>query len=150
MKKFLISACTILFLVSLASAQTSTWNQDFQKAMALSHKTGKPVLVNFSGSDWCTWCMKLDKEVFSRQAFKKYAKKNLVLILVDSPNYKKLSPELIAQNEELKNRFAIEGFPTIVLLDSTGKTLGRTGYMPGGPDKYVANLKQIIAGPKKP
>jgi protein disulfide-isomerase len=149
MKKLWISGLVVLFMVSLASAQTGTWNQDFKKAMAESEKTGKPVLVDFSGTDWCSWCMKLDKEVFAQQVFQKFAKDSLVLMLAAFPKKKPLTAELTAQNEELAKKFSIEGFPTVVLLDSKGETLGVTGYMPGGPDKYVKHLKVIIAGSKK-
>jgi len=148
MKKWILFLAAT-FMVSLASGQTSAWNQDFKKAMALSEKTGKPVLVDFSGTDWCSWCIKLDKEVFARQAFKKYAKKNLVLMLAAFPRRTELSPELKAQNEGLAKRFSVEGFPTVVILNSKGETLGMTGYRPGGPDEYVKHLKEIIAGTNK-
>jgi protein disulfide-isomerase len=150
MKKSFIIALAISFTAVLACAQTSTWNQDFKKAQALSLKTGKPMLIDFSGTDWCSWCMKLDKEVFSRQAFKKYAKKNLVLMLAAFPKKTELSAELKAQNDELAKKYSVEGFPTVVILNSKGETLGVTGYMPGGPEEYVKHLKGIIAGAKKP
>jgi len=148
MKKLIFLSLLMLFFASCASAQTKTWNQDFKKAMAESQKTGKPILVDFAGSDWCSWCIRLEKEVFSRPAFQKYAKKNLVLMLADFPRKKKLSAEVIAQNEELSKKYSIEGYPTVVLLSSKGETLGVTGYQQGGAEKYVEHLKGIISGPK--
>ena len=150
MKKTLAFAWAIVFTAVLACTQTSTWNQDFKKAQALSLKTGKPMLIDFSGTDWCSWCMKLDKEVFSQPAFKQYAEKNLVLMLAAFPKKTELPAELKAQNDELAKKYSVEGFPTVVLLNSKGETLGVTGYMPGGPDEYVKHLKGIIEGGKKP
>jgi protein disulfide-isomerase len=149
MKKLIFLSFLMLFFASCASAQTKTWNQDFKKAMAESQKTGKPVLIDFAGSDWCSWCIRLEKEVFSRPAFRKYARKNLVLMLADFPRMKKLTAEVVAQNEELKNKYEVEGFPTVVLLNSKGETLGVTGYQQGGAEKYVEHLKGIIGGVKK-
>lgn len=153
MKRRLLLWLTLWFAmflsVSSASAQTGSWNQDYKKAVAESHKTGKPILIDFSGTDWCTWCMKLDKEVFNQQAFKKYAEKNLVLMLAAFPKKKPLNVELTAQNEELAKKYAIEGFPTVVVLSSKGETLGVTGYQPGGAEKYVEHLKGIIGEAKK-
>ena len=148
MKKSLAFALAITLTAVLVSAQTSTWNQDFKKAMALSQKTGKPVLIDFSGTDWCSWCIKLDKEVFSKRAFKQYAKKDLILMLAAFPKWAPLAADLKAQNEELAQKFSVEGFPTVVLLNSKGETIGRTGYQPGGPEKYVQHLKEIIGGSK--
>jgi protein disulfide-isomerase len=139
----------VLFLVSCASAQTGLWNQDYQKAQAESRKTGRPILIDFAGSDWCSWCIRLEKEVFSQPAFQKYAKENLVLMLADFPKKKKLDANVAAQNAELEKKYAIEGFPTVVLLNSKGETLGVTGYQEGGAEKYVEHLKGIITGPKK-
>jgi protein disulfide-isomerase len=149
MKKAFLLLLVAILIPFGAAAQTSTWNQDYQKALAESQKSGKPLLIDFSGTDWCPWCMKLDREVFSQDAFKKYAKDNLTLLLVDFPRKKQLSPELRKQNEELAGKFKIEGFPTVVILNSKGETLGVTGYQEGGAQKYVEHLKGIIEGPKK-
>jgi protein disulfide-isomerase len=153
MKKRLILGLALvssmLLSVSFAQAQTKTWNQDMKKAMAESKSTGKPILIDFSGTDWCSWCMKLDKEVFAQRAFRKYAKKNLVLMLAAFPRRTPLSADLKAQNEDLAKKYNVEGFPTVVLLNSKGETLGVTGYQQGGADNYVKHLQGIIEGTKK-
>ncbi len=122
------------------------WLTDYQAALKLAAEQNKPVLLDFTGSDWCGWCIKLDKEVFSKDEFKKYAEENLILVKIDFPRKGTQSAELKKQNEELSQKYGIEGFPTIVLLNSKGETIGETGYQPGGADKYVEMLKQMVAG----
>lgn len=104
----------------------------------------RPILVDFSGSDWCGWCIRLDREVFSKAAFKTYAENNLVLLLLDFPRSKPQSAELKRVNQGLAEKFNIEGFPTILLLDADGRELARTGYRPGGAEAYVEHLKTLV------
>lgn len=122
----------------------ATWLTDFEKAQKLAKDSGKPILVNFSGSDWCYWCIKLDKEVFHEKAFKEYAAENLVLMLVDTPSKTKQPAELKKQNDALKAQFSIRGFPTVILLDSEGKKVAQTGYKDGGAEKYVEHIKSLL------
>ena len=103
-----------------------------------------PILVDFSGSDWCGWCIRLDNEVFSKPAFKEYAGKHLVLLLLDYPRSKPQTDEVKRQNRELAEQFGIEGYPTVVLLDANGKELARTGYQRGGAEAYVEHLKKLL------
>ncbi len=121
-----------------------SWLTSFAAAKAEAAKRNVPILADFSGSDWCGWCIKLDKEVFSTEAFKKYASQNLVLLLVDFPRMKSQSEEVKKQNNDLAEKLEIQGFPTVVLMDSTGKIIGRTGYRPGGGDSYVAHLRKLL------
>lgn len=120
------------------------WLDNFEKAKIQAAKQQVPILVNFSGSDWCGWCKRLDKEVFSEEAFKKYAKENLVLFVADFPRYKSLPDEISKQNKYLANEYGIQGFPTILLVDQDGKLIARTGYRPGGPKDYIQHLKGLI------
>ncbi len=149
MKRFFIAGLAAFLLIGRIAAQTSSWNQDYASASAEAKKSGKLLLIDFSGSDWCPWCIKLDKEVFNQPAFKKYAKGNLVLMLADFPRKKKLPEAVKKQNETLAQKFNIEGFPTVVLLDASGKTIAVTGYQPGGAKAYVKHLKALIAKPAK-
>lgn len=147
MRKYNLMLTGLLLIASVAaSAQTSTWGQDYSAALAEAKKSGKPVLVNFSGSDWCKWCVALDKEVFSKEVFKDYAEDNLVLVLIDTPAKKELKSAVAKQNDELKKKFAIRGFPTVLLVDSEGKVLAQTGYQYGGAEKYVEHLKGLVKG----
>ncbi len=138
----LLLAAMLFGIMGAASAED--WGQDFDKALKEAKESGKPVLVDFSGSDWCGWCVKLEKEVFSKDEFKEFAKKNLVCLLVDFPRKKEQSAELKKKNKELSEKYKIEGFPTVLLLDATGKELDRTGYQEGGPTAYVKYLKEAI------
>src|SRR5687767_6717334 len=98
--------------VPIAFAATG-WDDDYEKALAKAKAENKMVLLDFTGSDWCGWCIKLDKEVFSKKEFKDYAKENLVLVEVDFPQGKNQSKKLKEQNAKLKQEFGVRGFPTI-------------------------------------
>lgn len=119
------------------------WIQNFEEAKRLAAETKRPILADFTGSDWCGWCIKLDKEVFSQAAFQTYAEANLVLFVADFPR-KAQADDLKKQNRQLADQYGIEGFPTILLLDATGKELARTGYRPDGAEEYVAHLKSLL------
>lgn len=148
MKKWLMVLAAVA--VGAGAYASEGWETDFAKASAKAKAEGKHILIDFSGSDWCGWCVKLDKEVFSQAAFKDYAKENLVLVLADFPHDKsKQSAELQKQNNELKDKFGIRGFPTVFILNPEGKTVNKTGYQAGGPEAYVEYIKKVIAEAKK-
>ncbi len=118
---------------------------DFEAAKAKAVKEGKPIFINFTGTDWCGWCIKLEKEVFSKKAFQDYAKENLVLVEVDFPRKKEQTAELKEQNKKLDKEYGVEGYPTLYLLDAQGKKLTEDiGYREGGPEAYVAHLKSLL------
>ncbi|MBM3857196.1 MAG: thioredoxin family protein [Verrucomicrobia bacterium] len=129
-----------LILVTTCLSAADLWMTDYPAALKKASKENKLVLLDFTGSDWCPWCMKLDKELFSQPAFEKYAEKNLVLVLVDFPQGKKKSEQseaLKQQNQELQTKFKIEGYPTLILLDAQGKQLKSSNYLSGGPEAFV-------------
>ena len=127
------------------------WTTDYEAALAQAKKEKKYVIADFTGSDWCGWCIKLKEEVFDKPEFHAWAKDNAVLLELDFPRNKKLPEELQKQNEKLRERFKIEGYPTIVFLDASGKQLGRGGYVEGGPAKWIAEAeKQSKVKSKKP
>lgn len=142
-----IISMSLLCLPSFGSAdENEDWLTDFEAAVAKAETEKKPLLVNFTGSDWCGWCIRLDKEVFSKPAFKEYAAQELVLVEIDFPRRKeKLSEELKVQNKELAERFKVRGYPTILLLSADESLIGRTGYREGGAEAYVAHIKEMIA-----
>ena len=129
---------------AVATEAAPEWQTDFKKASEAAKESGKYMLLNFSGSDWCGWCIKLDNEVFSKAEFKTYAAQDLVLVMLDFPRRKPQSDELKKQNRELMEKYGVRGFPTIIVLSPTGELAGQTGYRPGGPEKYVEHLKGII------
>jgi protein disulfide-isomerase len=114
-----------------------------EKAVEATKKDGKDILVDFTGSDWCGWCIKLNKEVFSTPEFATYAKANLVAVEVDFPQKKKLSDAQKKQNQALADKYKIEGYPTIIVLNSDGKKVGELGYQPGGPKAFIASLEKL-------
>jgi thioredoxin-related protein len=146
MKK--IAMFVFALCVGLSVFASSGWMTDMDKAMKLSAKTGKPILADFSGSDWCGWCVKLDREVFSQKTFKDFAKKNLILVLLDFPRSKPMTAKLKKQNAALAAKYGIRGYPTVLLLDSKGKVIVKTGYRSGGPQKYIKFLKSKIPAKK--
>ena len=119
------------------------WDDDYEKSLAKGKTESKMVLLDFTGSDWCSWCIKLDKEVFSQKAFKDYAKDNLVLVELDFPQSKSQTKKLKEQNEKLSKEYNVQGYPTIIVLDSEGKKLGQLGYLEGGPDAFIAELNKL-------
>lgn len=130
--------------------EAGAWGISYKAAVAQAKKEKKLILVDFTGSDWCGWCIKLKKEVFDTDEFKKWAKDNVVLLEIDFPRDKsKLTAATQKQNEELKNTYKITGFPTILFLDADGKQQGKSGYMAGGPEAWTKNAQQIVDKYKK-
>lgn len=122
------------------------WLQDFAAAKAKAKAENKHLLLDFTGSDWCSWCIKLDEEVFAKAAFQGEAPKHFVLVKLDYPNDKSLVTEAVrAQNEELQGRYQIEGYPTILLTDCDGVVYAQTGYREGGADDYNTHLAELKA-----
>ena len=121
------------------------WLTDFTKAKADAKMSKKMILADFSGSDWCGWCIKLDKEVFQKSIFKKFAKENLILLMVDFPRYEKNQSSAIKkQNIAMAEKYNVEVFPTVLILDFNGKVVAKTGYQRGGAQAYVDNLKKLM------
>lgn len=125
--------------------QPGEWLTNYQQALDAAKKSNKPIVMNFTGSDWCIWCKKLSKEVFTQKPFIDYATANLVLLKLDFPKSIKQTDEEKQQNESLAKQFKIEGFPTLVILDKNGKEINRASYQEGGAEKYVEYLKALIA-----
>lgn len=124
--------------------QMGEWTEDQFLAFQTAKDLKLPVLMDFTGSDWCPWCVKLDKEIFSQKDFLDYAKKHFILLKLDFPNEKEQSAELKKQNTALSKKYKINGFPTIIVADADGKVLFRTGYRPGGAKKYIVHLEAMM------
>jgi thioredoxin-related protein len=126
-------------------AVEATWLTNFDIAQARARSEKKLLLIEFTGSDWCPPCIMLGRQVFSQPEFKDYAAQHLVLLEVDFPRMKELSPEQRTANEKLAEQFGIDGFPTVIILDSSGRKIGELGYMPGGPKPFIAALEELRA-----
>ncbi|MBL8843139.1 MAG: thioredoxin family protein [Planctomycetes bacterium] len=127
-----------------AQVQGDSWLTDFAAAQKLAKKSKKPLLVDFTGSDWCGWCIKLDEEVFSKAEFKTWAAENVVLVKLDFPRKTKLPDELAKQNKELAAKYSIQGYPTILFLDAKGEKIEQSGYLEGGPEKWIADAEKKL------
>jgi thioredoxin-related protein len=127
---------------SAGQASESLWGTDLPAAINQARSENKLVLLDFTGSDWCGWCIKFDHDVLATDKFTGYAKSKLVLVTLDFPSHKKQDAALKQANQELKKRFGVNGFPTFVLLNSADRELGRqVGYLKGGPDAFIAELE---------
>ena len=145
MKKQLLIASTALFSMTAAQAGGEGWTHDFEAAKKQAAKEGKSLLMDFTGSDWCSWCIKLNEEVFQHDPFKKGVADDFVLVELDYPRDKSnLSEETIAQNEMLKEKYQIQGYPTILITDAQGRPYAKTGYREGGPEAYVTHLGEML------
>lgn len=128
----------------------SRWTEDYNYALKKAAKENKLVFADFAGSDWCPVCMMLDEEILSQKSFLDFADKNFVLLMLDFPRKKQLSADLQKQNAELSKKYDVEAFPTVLILDSKGNVIEKTGYLQIGPDAYIKMLQEIIDRVKKP
>lgn len=120
------------------------WEDNLETALQKAKAENKAVLVNFTGSDWCQWCIKLSDEVFSKSEFEDYADENLILVRLDFPRSIEQSAETKAYNNQLAQKYGVQGFPTVLLFNSSGNLVKTTGYLPGGPVTYVDHLKNSL------
>jgi protein disulfide-isomerase len=154
MKKFLI----LLFFIfgsQMAKSQELVWHTNVKEAITISEKAKKPLLMFFTGSDWCGWCIRLQKEVLKTPEFQKWANENVILVELDYPRRTPQAPEIKTQNNELQQAFGIQGFPTVYFVN--GKTvegkvnfegIGSTGYVAGGPAAWLSVANQILSNKK--
>jgi thioredoxin-related protein len=150
MKKILLALLLALGSQSL-EAQELTWLNNLDKAIDLSKETKKPLMLFFTGSDWCGWCKRLQSEVFLKPEFAAWAAKNVVLLEVDFPRRTPLSPELQTQNSQLQQFFQVQGYPSVYFVNAKkadGKInfepLGNTGYIAGGPAPWMEAANGIL------
>lgn len=142
---FVIAAS--VFLSGQFARAESSWLNDYKKAQQEAKSTNKVILLNFTGSDWCGWCIKFDRDVLSKPQFRDYARDNLVLVELDFPRAKAQNAELRKQNRELAQQYEVAGFPTIIVVNSDGRKLWEfDGYFPGGPEAFVEQLQKLRKG----
>ena len=145
-----LAAMLSLFCTSIAFAGGEGWSTDYEAAKKDAAAAGKSLLIDFTGSDWCGWCIKLNDEVFKHDTFKDGVKDKFVLLELDYPQDKsKQSEAVIKQNEELSKKYTIEGYPTILLADAEGRPFAATGYKAGGPGEYVKHLDGLLSKKKE-
>ncbi|HVJ45103.1 MAG TPA: thioredoxin family protein [Luteolibacter sp.] len=139
------AAMLSLFCTGIAFAGGEGWTTDYEAAKKEAASSKKSLLIDFTGSDWCGWCIKLNDEVFKHDTFKNGVKDKFVLLELDFPNDKSKQTEAVQkQNAELSKKYGIEGFPTILLTDEEGRPFASTGYEAGGPAEYVKHLDGLL------
>ncbi|MGF1560123.1 MAG: thioredoxin family protein [Flavobacteriaceae bacterium] len=137
----------IFFFFCAISVFSQDWQASYQEAVKASAENNEPIILVFSGSDWCAPCIKLDKNIWQSPKFKTYANEHYVLYRADFPRKKanQLSAERTMENVELADRYNPKGyFPLVVVLDKKGKVLGTTGYKKLTPTEYVSHLNSFI------
>ncbi len=149
MKKTILCTTFLFLLTNLLSAGDDIWTADLEAAKKEAAKNKKDILINFTGSDWCGWCMRLEKEIFSTKTFKEKGPKNFVLVKLDFPQKNEQSAEVKKKNQMLAQEYGVRGFPSIVLTNAAGEIYGRTGYHKGGPESYIKHLATFRTNQKK-
>ncbi len=141
-------AAFLAIITFTSQAQETVWLTDFEEAKTKAKTENRPILMSFSGSDWCGNCIRLDKILFQSPAFREFAKANLVLLKLDFPAKKKnkLSTEQTEHNEKLAEKYNKKGvFPTTLLLDADGVVKDKMSYPLDTADDYVKSLKALMA-----
>lgn len=138
-------------------AENEGWLVNLDEAFEKSKKTGKPIMANFTGSDWCGWCKRLTASVFSQEEFKKWATKNVILLELDFPRRKQIPENIRSQNASLQQAFQVSGYPTVWVFDLEKdkktnqyqiKALGKTGYTPT-VQEFTSGVDAMLATRKK-
>lgn len=156
MKKLILLLFVSLSFTTFSQQVENDWTTDMNQAIQISQQTGKPIMLFFTGSDWCGWCVRLKKEVYKTSEFNKWAKKNVVLVDVDFPRKTKLSEKVTKQNKELQQMFGVRGYPTVWFVTpekgDNGQVnlqkLGSIGYVAGGPTNWIAAANKEISKKK--
>ncbi|MFT4525303.1 MAG: protein disulfide-isomerase [Granulosicoccus sp.] len=159
MKKLITMFVCVILTTGIAVGQEKgvKWETDMSKGIDASIKSGKPMLLFFTGSDWCGWCKKLQREVFFTPEFEKWATENVVLMELDFPRRTAISEELRKQNSEMQQMFGVRGYPTIWFVNPTMNKetnqvnfsqIGKTGYVAGGPPGWIGAAEKILAESK--
>jgi thioredoxin-related protein len=124
------------------------WLDDFRQAKFISNRLRRPLFLYFTQSDGNEYAERFEQEIFQTDAFRQYARKNLVLLKLDYPKTEekqKAQPEALRQqNKELADQYAIRGYPMVILLNFMGQRIGESKYMKGGPDYFIKELDQVV------
>ena len=152
MRKIFEKMFAAVILVSVAcslgaaeKSKPSLWFEDYAQARKLATEKKRPILMLFSGSDWCPPCIRLEKEVFQQKPFADFAASGKVILFwADFPRTKKQNSKIAAQNRQLMQVYRVNGVPSVILTDPSGKEFARTGYRPGGAQSYVEHLDHLL------
>ncbi len=146
MNRFYGVLCFIISVIPMLQADEN-WFTNYDQAIQKAQEEKKPILADFTGSDWCGWCIKLKNEVFDTPEFQEWAKNKVVLLELDFPKKKAQSDEEKETNKKLAKQYGVKGFPTIIFIDASGKEtreIGRSGYLKGGPKMWTENADSLL------
>ncbi len=146
-----VAPCATSLIAQSDSVHNATgihWATDYDAALQTAKTDNKPLFVFFTGSDWCSWCMRLKQEVLDTPEFIQKVQGKFVFVELDFPMNQSQPAQQVAQNEALKERFQIQGFPTIVLVRPDGTTIATMGYLAGGGSKYAQNVLDVLGASK--
>jgi protein disulfide-isomerase len=151
MKKLFIAFLFVFTYSTIQAQEELTWHTNLDEAIAISRQEQKPLFLFFTGSDWCGWCIRLQKEVFKTPEFISWAKEKVVLVEVDFPRRTPQSDEIKKQNMELQQAFQVRGYPTVHIVKAgikDGKTnfeqIGQSGYIAGGPTVWLDSANKML------
>ncbi len=130
--------------VAAPEAEKLEWLTDWPAALAKAKAEKKVLFVDFTGSDWCPWCIRLDKEVLATPEFAAWVRVHAIPVKIDFPKALPQSKAIAEQNQKLANTYQVSGFPTILLVDENGRELARTGYRQGGAEEYLKHLNTLL------
>lgn len=146
MKNILLTSICLLIgscFSPLLHGETIEWLTSYEQAVDRAKDEGKPIVLFFTGSDWCTWCHKLEDEALNTPEFAESAANDFVFVRLDFPMRTKQDPILLDQNKELQQKYEVRSFPSIILITSDDRQIGVTGYRPGGGQQYAEHLKSM-------
>lgn len=149
MKRFLMTSLLLLLAsLSLSAADGHSsrikWLTNYDEALQLSSKSTKPIILFFTGSDWCSWCIKLENEALGTQEFADVAEDKFIFVKLDFPLNRQSPQDLSTQNKHLQKQFGVNGFPSIVIIDANQKQIGTAGYRQGGGKQYALYLLKLV------
>ena len=132
--------------IAVTGAELGAWTQDYAAATNAAATSGKPVFLDFTGSDWCGWCMLMERQVFSQQEWKDWAVTNIYLVTLDFPRDKSKVPEAFqTRNRALSKEYGVRGYPTYIVLDAKGQKIGQLGAdRKAKPGKFIRQLCGIL------
>lgn len=153
MKNLIITLLFVLSTATIQAQETLTWHTNIDEAINLSKAENKPLFLFFTGSDWCGWCIRLQKEVFKTPEFEAWAKEKVILVELDFPRKNTQTDEIKMQNNQLQQFFQIRGYPSVRIAKAgdlvDNKTsfelLGETGYLAGGPSVWLKGANEMTA-----
>lgn len=136
---------TPILHTSESKSNSITWLSNYEEALNLSKSNSKPIVLFFTGSDWCSWCNKLEQESLNTSEFAQAAGNKFIFVKIDFPLNTVLPPHLAAQNKELQKKYNIKEFPALIILDNQQNQIGSAGYRPGGGKMYAEHLSKFIS-----